>query len=277
MNDTLIHVLYALSGVSAYAALHHALIARRCPIDRKHLWFALMCAAVAAYVAAKTGAYAADTAELLVQRRRWELSFAIVVFMLFPWFAREYTGQRSMWLPLMLSLCMGGVLMTNLLLPYGVGFTQLPEFARLTLPWGEQVADLRVPRHQQGLWFNIGRLGMILVFIYSLHGAWRQYRRGERRRALSLALAIAVFLMFFLFNQLVNHGVVDFIHTAEFGFLSLVFLMSGSLFHEFRESGRRMQAVLDNVPAVVYVKDLQGRYLPVNGNSRTCFPSVTAA
>lgn len=264
MNDILIHVLYALSGVSAYAALHHALIARRRTIGPMHLWFAVMCAAIAAYVVAKTGAYAADTAELLVQRRRWELSFAIVVFMLFPWFAREYTGQRSIWLPLALSLGMGAVLMANLMLPYGVGFTRLPEFARLTLPWGEQVADLRVPPYQQGPWYQFGRLGMLLVFIYSLHAAWWQYRRGEKRRALALSLAIAVFLTFFLFNQLVNHGVIEFTHTAEFGFLSLVLLMSGAMFHEFRETELRMQAVLDNVPAVVYVKDLQGRYLLVN-------------
>jgi len=40
--------------------------------------------------------------------------------------------------------------------------------------------------------------------------------------------------VFFLFNQLVNQGIVDFIHTAEFGFLGLLFVMNQSLTRETR-------------------------------------------
>jgi PAS domain S-box-containing protein len=264
MNSLLIHTLYALSGVIVYAALHHALIAWRRPVNRLHLLFSLMCAMLAAYVVAKAGSYEATAAEMLVRQRRWEFSFSVALFILFPWFVREYSGLRTPWLPVGLSLLMTAVLMANLLLPYGVGFTRLPELATVILPWGERIVDLRVTEHQRGPWFNVGRLGMILVFIYSLYAGWRQYRGNDRRRALMLVLAIAVFLAFFLFNQLVNHGIVDFIHTAEFGFLALVLLMNQSLSYDVREIERRTQEVLDNMPEVVYVKDLNGRYMFAN-------------
>lgn len=264
MASYLLHTLYVLSGVCVYAAAHHAALAWRRPLDRTHLWFALMCVATALYVMAKAGAYESASAEMLVARRRWELSFAALIFVAFPGFVREYTGRRSPWLPAALSLLMAAVLMANLLLPFGAGYAQLPEFAQVTLPWGERVADLRVPRDQQGAWFQIGRLGMLLVFVYGLQSSWRQYRRGESRRALTLAVAIGVFLALFLFNQLVNHGIIDFIHTAEFGFLALLFMMNQGLTHDARELEQRMQAVLDNMPAVVYLKDLHGRYLLVN-------------
>lgn len=230
MTSVLIPVLYGLAGVCVYAAVHHAFIAGRRPVDRTHLWFALMCAMIAAYVAAKASAYQAGSVQSLVELRRWEMAFAILLFAALSWFVREYTGRRSLWPPLGLSLVMGVVLMANLLLPYGLVFTSLPDLAQLSLPWGEQVADLRV--HQRGMWFHIGRLGILLVFIYSLSASWWQYRRGETRRALSLAIAVAVFLGFVLFNQLVNQGIVGFIHTAEFGFLGLLFVMNQSLTRE---------------------------------------------
>lgn len=271
MDSILLHALYVLGGVCAYAGLHHAYVGWRHPVDRAHLLFALMCLLIAAYVIAKAGAYDADSAELLVQRRRWELSFAIAVFVAFPWFVREHAGLRSAWMPLALSLIMLVVLMANLLLPYGVAYTRLPEFVTMMLPWGERVADLRVPRDQRGIWYQIGWSGMLLIFIYGLHAGWRQYRRGERRRAVSLAAAIGVFLAFFMFNRLVNDGVIEFTHTAEFGFLALLMVMNQSLVHDERKLEQRMLAVLDNMPAVVYLKDLHGRYLLVNRQFRKAF------
>lgn len=264
MHSVFLHMLYVLGGVCIYAGVHHALIAWRQPVDRTNLWFTLMCFSIALYVIAKAGAYESGSAEMLVTRRRWELSFALIFFVAFIWFVREYAGRRSPWLPAALSLLMIAVLTANLLLPYGVAFVRLPEFSMLNLPWGEQIADLRVPQDQRGVWFQTGWLGMLLVFVYSLYASWRQYRRGERRRALSLAAGVAVFLALFMVNRLVNDGLIAFTHTAEFGFLALLFVMNQSLAHDERKSEQRMQAVLDNMPAVVYLKDLHGRYLLVN-------------
>lgn len=271
MDSIFLHTLYVLSGVCLYAGLHHAYVGWRHPVDRAHLLFALMCLMNAVYVIAKAGAYESDSAELLVNRRRWELSFAMAFFVICPWFIREYGGLRSSWMPLVLSLLMLVVLMANLLLPFGVGFARLPEFATMSLPWGERIADLRVPQDQRSVWFQVGWLVMLLIFIYGLHAGWRQYRRGERRRAMSLATAIGVFLAFFMFNRLVNDGVIEFTHTAEFGFLALLLVMNQSLVHDERKLEQRMLAVLDNMPAVVYLKDLHGRYLLVNRQFRKMF------
>lgn len=271
MDSIFLHTLYVLSGICAYAGLHHAYVGWRHPVDRAHLLFALMCLTIAVYVVAKAGAYESDGAGLLVNRRRLELSFAMAFFVIFPWFIREYAGLRSSWMPLVLSLLMLVVLMANLLLPFGVGFARLPEFATMTLPWGERVADLRVPQDQRSVWYQIGWLVMLVIFVYGLHAGWRQYRRGERRRAVSLATAIGVFLAFFMFNRLVNDGVIEFTHTAEFGFLALLLVMNQSLVHDERKLEQRMLAVLDNMPAVVYLKDLHGRYLLVNRQFRKAF------
>jgi PAS domain-containing protein len=183
---------------------------------------------------------------------------------LFPalaWFVADYTRVRPKRFLTGLSLFFALIFTVNLALPYGVNFTQLPEFRSITLPWGEQVADLRP---HNGAWFNAGWAGMLTTLAFCIVACVQQYRRGARRRATTLALALGIFLVFLLTNQAVNHGLLKFTRTAEFGFIALVIVMSLGLSRELRDSGRRMKDVLDNVPAIVFMKDPGGRYLLVN-------------
>jgi PAS domain S-box-containing protein len=251
-----------LAGVCACAALHHGFIAWRRPLDRMHLLFATTCLAVALYVIVKAFGYQAGTAEIVVEMRRWEATTVTLLFPTLAWFVADYTRVRPRRFLTGLSLFFALILAVNLALPYGVNFTELPEFRSITLPWGEQVTDLRP--HRNGAWFNAGWAGMLTTFAFCIVACAKQYRRGARQRAMTLALALGIFLAFLLSNQAVNHGLLKFTHTAEFGFIALVIVMSLGLSRELRDSGRRMKDVLDNVPAVVYMKNPGGRYLLVN-------------
>jgi PAS domain S-box-containing protein len=261
MNNFLLNTLYMLSGVCACAALHHGFIAWRRPVDRMHLLFAATCLAIALYVIVKALGYQAGTAEAVVEMRRWEVTTATLLFPALAWFVADYTRVRPKRFLTGLSLFFALIFTVNLALPYGVNFTQLPEFRSITLPWGEQVADLRP---HNGAWFNAGWAGMLTTLAFCIVACVQQYRRGARRRATTLALALGIFLVFLLTNQAVNHGLLKFTRTAEFGFIALVIVMSLGLSRELRDSGRRMKDVLDNVPAIVFMKDPGGRYLLVN-------------
>ena len=262
MSEIFVPTLYGLAGGCAYAALHHGLIALRRPVERTHLLFTLLCLAVASYVIAKSGAYHADSVPALVAMRRWELSFALVLLAILPWFIAEYTGIRPRRLLVGISGVLVLALAANLALPYGLSFAELPNLDYLTLPWGERVVDLRV--HRRSAWHNAAWLGLLLALAYGIYACVRQYRHGARRRALTLGLALGLFLLFALFNQVVNFRLVEFTHTAEFGFITLVIVMNQELIRERRQGRARTQAILDNVPAVVYMKDLDGRYLLIN-------------
>jgi PAS domain S-box-containing protein len=262
MNGFFIPLLYGLAGVCCYAGLHHLLIASRRPVRRTHVLFALLCFAVAFHVIAKAGAYHADSAQALVSLRRWEASWALIFFALLPWFVAEYTGIRPRGLLVVLSGIFVVVLAANLILPYGGQFSELPQLEHMALPWGEQVVDLRV--HQRSAWHNAAWVGIALIFAYSFYACTRQYRRGMQGRACTLMLALALFGAFAFVNWLTNHGFLHFTHTAEFGFLSLVVVMSLGLTRELREGESRLRSVLDHVPAAVSIKDLEGRYLLIN-------------
>jgi PAS domain S-box-containing protein len=263
MNAILLPALYGLSGVCAYAGLQHGLIAWRRPVDRTHLLFAALCFWVAMYVIAEAGAYRAETAQALIALRRWELLFGTLVAGTYVWFIASYTDAKRRWVPAALSTLLVVLgLVVNFALPYGLSYMSLPVLSHLRLPWGEQVVDLRV--HQRGAWHVVLWLAVVAVFVWSIHACVQLYRRGIHRRAFTLGLATAFFLAFASFNEIVNFGLVPFVHTAEFGFLGAVFVMGLGLTHELREREQRQQAILDNVPAVVFVRDLEGRYLLVN-------------
>jgi signal transduction histidine kinase len=262
MSQILLPVLYCLAGFCAYAAVHHGLIALGRPAERTHFLFALLATAVTLYVIAGAAAYRADSALTLVAMRRWQVSLAMVIFGVLPWFVGFYTGVRPHRLLVGLSVSFAVGLVANLALPYGISFVELPRLEYLALPWGEQVVDVRV--HQRGIWHNAMWLVIFVCFGYALAACVRQYRRHRHERALMLGLALGVFLVFVLGNFLVNRGLVEFTHTGEFGFVALVAVMSFELLREPRENQRRMQAILDHVPADVYVKDLDGRYLLSN-------------
>jgi PAS domain S-box-containing protein len=274
MNGFLIPLLYGLAGVCCYAGLHHLLVASRRPVRRTHLLFALLCFTIMFYVIAKAGAYHSDSVQTLVALRRWEASWALVFFALLPWFVAQYTGIRPLGILVALSGVFIAVLAANWVLPYGVQFAQLPHLEHMTLPWGEQVVDLRV--HQRTPWHNAAWVGIALVFAYSLYACTRQYRRGAFGRACTLMLALALFGGFVFVNWLANHGVIQFTHAGHFGFLSLVIVMSLGLARELRQSEWRLHSVLNHVPAAVYIKDLQGRYLLINREFEQLY-SVTNA
>jgi PAS domain S-box-containing protein len=262
MNGFLIPVEYAMVGICVYATLHHGLVARRRPVERTHLVFALLCALGGAYILAKAGAYQAESAEMLVSRRRWEAGLGALFMAALPWFVGLYTGLQPRRLLVGVSGCLLLIAAANMVLPYGMQFVEFPQLEYFTLPWGERVVDLRV--HKRSVWHQALWLDFCVILAFATWACVRQHRGGARRRASMLAYALGLYAASLAFNQVVNLGLVQFTHTAEFGFMALVLTMSLTLTRELRENERRMQAVLDQVPAVVYLKDGAGRYLWAN-------------
>ncbi len=141
-------------------------------------------------------------------------------------------------------------------------FVELPNLNHLVLPWGERIVDLGTG--QRSPWFLPGVAGSIAALAYAAYAAARQYRSGDRRRATMLGLALLVFVPLLVVNFLVNFGLLTSVHTAQFGFIALVLVMNQELGRERRQQRLRKQAILDSVPAIVYMKDLDGRYILSN-------------
>ena len=262
MSTFFIPALYVMSGACAFAALHHGLAAMRRRVNHIHRLFALLSLAIMGMVLARTGAYQASSAEMLVVMRNWEVTTVCFFFSLFPWFIAEYTGIRPRRLLVGLSIFFILIFMLNLILPYGIQFTALPRLTYLDLPWGERVVDLRVPHPP--LPHSIGWGGILVALTFSLVACVAQYRQGQRKKARALGWALGVFILFVVSNLVINRTGLAFVHTSDFGFIALLVLMDLEIMLESRDQNRRMRAVLDHLPAAISLKDAKGRYQLIN-------------
>jgi PAS domain S-box-containing protein len=269
MSALLVPSLYVMSGVCAYAALHHGLAVMQRRVSQTHLLFAVLCALVMAYILVRASAYQAQTVEALVALRKWEVVGVCLIYIVFPWFIAGFTGVRPRRFLIALSVFWGAILAANWILPYGAQFSDLPALTHIDLPWGERVVDLRV--FHPSLAHKIAMPGVLAVMAFGAHASLDQYRRGLKSRARSLAWALGIFFSFILFNGAANWGLIDFIHLSEFGFLALLAMMDLEMMRESRSDKRRMRDVLDHLPAAICLKDLSGRFQLVNRGFETLF------
>ena len=262
LSTLLVPALYFVSGLCAFAALHHGMAAMQRRANRIHIQFAGLSLFILVLVLTKAGAYQAQTAEALVSLRKLEISAVSLLFALFPWFIAEYTDIRPRKLLLGLTAFWALIFAVDLGLPYGVQFVDFPDLTYFELPWGERVVDLRVLRHST--WHTIGLLGILAIMAFSLYACVAQYRRGQQTRARALAWGLGLFFASILFNQAVNRGFIEFIHLSDFGFIAMLVMMDLEMMLESRTQKRQMADVLDRLPAAICLKDLQGRFQLVN-------------
>jgi len=269
MSAILIPTLYLMSGVCAFAALHHGLAVVQRRVSQLHLLFATLCVVVMAYILIRAGAYQAQTVESLVMLRRWEVVGVCLVYMIFPWFIAGFTGVRPRRFLIAMTIFWSLILAVDLTLPYGAQFTDLPKLTYFDLPWGERVVDLRV--FHPSLTHKIALLAILAIMAFGVHASINQYRRGQKGRARSLAWALGVFFTFILLNWAANWGIIDFIHLTEFSFLSMLVMMDLEMMRESRDDKRRMRDVLDHLPAAICLKDLKGRLQLINREYETFY------
>jgi diguanylate cyclase (GGDEF)-like protein/PAS domain S-box-containing protein len=266
--------LFFLAGLCGFAALNHLFIAVRRPLDRVHLLFAVMCLLTAVFALSHVKTLTAATVAEYLPALRWNLSVVIVFLALFPWFIAEYTGTFPQPLLAGFSALYLVLLAINLTHPYTVQYETVLGLERVRLPWGEEFSR---PVGTIGVWFQIGVLALLSSFGFAFYALASLYRRHHRRAAQAMMLAMGLYLATAIEGILVRMSVIDFLYLGPYGFLAMVLVMSLVLTYELRQGSKRIQAVLDHVPAVVYMKDPGGRYLMVNRRFEDLFHITNAA
>jgi len=274
MSEIVIPGLFFLTGISAYAAVNHFSICSHRPLDRVHLLFAGMCVIMILFSLAHIAAYHAITVAEYVTALRWSLSFILVYLFVFPWFIAEYTGVRPLPLLAVFSILFAVLFLANMLQPYTLQYQTIESLTRLHLPWGE---ELTLPLGRNGGWFAITLAVILSEFGFSFYALTVLYRRGRKRTALIMMLAVGIFLAASIEGILVRASLIEYIMLGPFAYLAIIIVMSIILSYESRQNGARLQTILDQIPAVVYLKDPAGRYLMINRHFENLFRVSNAA
>ena len=267
-----------LMGLCLYAGMHFLLYYNNSrkthSANTLYLLFSGMCFVIIGHMAAELMTYQSQDAAAYVVAAKWRLVFSLLFLMAWPWFVYRYTGSGPRWLVAGLSTYMGLHLLFNIFRPYSAVFDELPMLTRQIMPWGETIS-FHTHSHLN-LQAGLAWAAILVIVAYTFHACFRQFQRGQRHPAITLAIAMAIFIAFLFENLLVLAGKLNFIFLAQYGFPALVVIMAAALQREAHTQAWRVQAIVDHVPAVVYLKNPDGRYLMVNRQYESLFRVTNA-
>ncbi|MFA5170489.1 MAG: EAL domain-containing protein [Sulfuriferula sp.] len=269
MNAILIPGFWILAGICIYATVVHASIAfRQTKINYTHLLFSGMCFLSIPFIFTHTLILHSANAADFLSALRWNIAIVALQLILLVWFITLYSRVRPNWLLYGFSLIFSIMFLVNWVQPYTLQYSAFTGFRSFSLPWGEEVI---LPVGENGAWFKFASVSVLLAYMYAIYALVVSYRRDRERAALIMLIAVAIYLLLSVQGILVRLGMIDFVPLGAFGYLGMIMVMGGVLVYEVRRQGERLQAILDHVHAVVYMKDLSGRYMLINRHYEDLF------
>ena len=249
MNGVVIPSLYLFAGIMVYATFHHLSNALSTPPDRVQALFGSICALAIPYTLFHVQMLQAHDVVEYVGALKWNLSSAILLFILFLWFIALHTGIRHWLFPAGSTLLFAILFVVNLALPYSLQYDHVENIRTLQLPWGEAVTR---GSGRSGLWAYTTIAGVFAAFAYAIYALIGKYRRSRLFTDLCMLFAIGVFLLVTILGILARLSIISFVEPGPIGILTMVIVMSVALTSDTRkrlhESETRFRTVIEQSP-----------------------------
>jgi len=216
-------LLQAISaGVCLYAGITHLLIGlRSSPRDWLNLSFAsvsLLFGIFSTILFVQYYAFDTGSLDFYVFTDRWGIAITYLAYASLFWFFAMYTGARR---GLIFWLIVGMYILISVLcfvLPYPWVYTDI----KLTSAFPPDIVVAP--------WYSVEQvLTFLALTFYPGYYAVQQYRRGEKKQAQILSLALAVFLVTLLWDYGIEYGLINTVLMAQYGFVAFIVLMSLNL------------------------------------------------
>lgn len=275
MNAISIPVV-AMAGISLYVGFYHLLIYLRHRQNRADLTFAFLCFAIFFYNVFCAGLYNAASVAEGAQWQRGQFIALAFFTPLFLWFVYDYTHQKAGAFTYFVSIFYLLAILVQLLDRSHLTFpVDQPSLKHVTLPYLQPITFYEA---SLGLFSTIQGLMGVVVSSYILILAIRTFRRGHKRDAMLLILAIGLMYTASVHDTLVSNGVYHFIYLIEYAYLAVILMMAYSLSstvveaaiakEELKKSEERFRALVETTGDWVWEVDAQGTYTYASPQAR---------
>lgn len=210
----------------------------------------------------------------IVSALRLNIVFYILLTALLPWFFAEYTGVRPMPVLVGFTALFAVLFVLNLTQPYTVMFVGIHGIKNVTLPWGEA---LSFPQYVPGTWGLIGMTSTYLAILFGIYTLIVRFRRDHRRSSLIMMAATILMVAGTLTGTLFRMEIGNVPPLGPLSYIGMILIMSLTLSHEIKEARRHLQEILDHVPAHIYMKNAEGRYIMINRHFEDMFKVSNSA
>jgi hypothetical protein len=239
--------LWVAIGITIGAAVLHATLGMRRPVDRAYLFFACVMGFLAVYFYVGLDLYHATTADAAVVAVRRQVLAVLGCHACLLLFVPAYTSVRIP-RPVMAAYWGGLAILfvANLWAPYGLWFSGPPELLRSAFrgePYNNIVAPpMSLLQHAYALYFTS-------YLVVALVCAVTVIRRGARQRGVALAAALALILVSNLVDIIRDTVGGSWPYVAELGFVAWALIMSVQLAHDFRAEAEALGTAITHVEA----------------------------
>jgi signal transduction histidine kinase/CheY-like chemotaxis protein len=232
------------AGICFYASLYHILVGlRRDPRDPVHILFALTAFSFGLMNYMQMflhPAVAARSATAFIAADRWSLLGLLLGELFLLWFVAFYTKIKPFLLLVVLSLPILFFIGVHLTSPATYIYTAVTGYFPVTLPWGEEITIADVALSS---WNKYTPILWMTLFAFSTYACIRQFRRGERRDAVFLGIALLIFAVTILNDNLLDYGLIRSIYLLQFGFVAMIVVMSLALSNEIIETEQELASL----------------------------------
>lgn len=225
--------LWIATGACLLAGLHFLGVGRTRGRQPLYLAFGTLCLSVAAYLAASA---LMQTPGLNIPAGPLEQAHLAAACAVYPpavWFFALYS-RLERWRPWLAAagLIFAGLFVANLLAPHGLLFADLHPQPTLILPWGEHLREFGGPGNPLALAYYASALAAFIWVAWRCAALWRS---GDRRRALPLALYLALQAAAIIQAEVASRFNLRQPQWDALPFLVLVVLLSHALTVELRQ------------------------------------------
>lgn len=216
-------LLNILIGIYLCAAGFHLWVAVKKNQPGVQLSFSMVCLMAAVYCQFEKAVYSAFTNQAYLQALQMQVSIGYVFMIGAIWFTVYFTGLKSRWVPIVLSIGAAGLVALNHSLSTGLHVSAVHDFDYLRLPWGEQIA---FPDTEVSQWIIASWSYSLTVYMFVFYSCYRLLQKGRRRAALVLFLNVLSILSVAVYDSSVDLRLIHWMYLAEYRFLPCVISMA---------------------------------------------------
>jgi PAS domain S-box-containing protein len=249
-----------------YAGVNNLLIGIGKKRDLTHIVFGIVSLIGFGYILNQINLYGALSVSGYRTAMQWQISLGNIFFIFFAWFIAVYTRIKLVGI----LLCYCGLLILSIIvtlaLPFGPFFSDIHTLSYITLPWGERISFVPASLN---FWYQVSINLVLLIIPIAYYASFKQIQRGERRKGLQLIVSLTIYLLTLVYDTQVVAGMINSIYLGEFGFLSIVIIMSITLLAERKIAQAeitKLSKVVSQADDIVFITDIDGNIEYVNSS-----------
>jgi hypothetical protein len=234
-------------GMAIGSVVLHTALGLQRPIDRTYLSFACIMVLVAVFLYFQWMLYRSPTSEIAVHVKQKQVTIVNLcyacMFIFVPAYSRVQLPrwlQGAFWIGLVIAL------VANVALPYGLWFSGEPQLIASSFR-GEPYTIIVVPAMAAP---QLAYAAFVMSYmILALVCAAKMYRRGERERAVTFAIALSLVVAYALLDIIRDNVGGTWPYMVEYGIVSWALLISVQLAHDFRHNTQTLGAAIEHLDA----------------------------